>query len=236
MPLRVVLSHPSHPGNIGAAARAMKTMGCSDLALVRPRHFPDPDATAMSAGAEDVLAAARVFDSLEAALAGCTLAAGFSARGRDLSHPPVALRDAAPELVAASTNATVALVFGNETSGLSNEELLRCQRLVHIPANPEYSSLNLAAAVMVACYEIATTSGAHALPASGTGEPATHDDIEGFIAHLQASVVEAGYIDPANPGRFMERMRRLFARSGLEREEVRVMRGMLAAFERRMRR
>ena len=236
MPLRVVLSHPSHPGNIGAAARAMKTMGYADLALVRPRHFPDPDATAMAAGADDVLAGARLFDSLEAALAGCTLAAGFSARGRDLSHPPVALREAAPELVAVAADATVALVFGNETSGLSNEELLRCQRLVHIPANPAYSSLNLAAAVMVACYELATTSAAHALPPSGGGEAATHADIEGFIAHLQSSVVESGYVDPANPGRFAERMRRLFARSGLEREEVRVMRGMLAAFERKMRR
>jgi tRNA/rRNA methyltransferase len=236
MPLRVVLSHPSHPGNIGAAARAMKTMGFAELALVRPRHFPDPDATAMAAGADDVLASARVLDSLEAALAGCTLAAGFSARGRDLSHPPVALREAAPELAAAAASGTVALVFGNETSGLTNEELLRCQRLVHIPANAAYSSLNLAAAVMVACYELATTSGAHALPPSGAGEAATRDDVEGFIAHLRSSVVEAGYIDPANPGRFMERMRRLFARSGLEREEVRVMRGMLAAFEKKMRR
>jgi tRNA/rRNA methyltransferase len=236
MPLRVVLSHPSHPGNIGAAARAMKTMGFTDLALVRPRHFPDPDATAMAAGADDVLAAARVFDSLEAAIADCTLVAGFSARGRDLSHPPVALRDAAPELAGMASKGTVALVFGKETSGLSNDELLRCQRLVHIPANPAYSSLNLAAAVMVACYELATTSGTHALPASGEGEAATGADVEGFIAHLESSVVEAGYLDPANPGRFTERMRRLFARSGLEREEVRVMRGMLAAFEKKMRR
>jgi len=236
VPLRIVLSHPSHPGNIGAAARAMKTMGYRELALVAPRHFPDPDATAMAAGAADLLSTASVFDTLEGALAGCTLAAGFSARGRDLSHPPVALREAAPELVSAAMQGTVALVFGNETSGLSNDELLRCQRLVHIPANPAYSSLNLAAAVMVACYELATASGVHALPPSGAGEPASLDDVEGFIAHLESSVVEAGYIDPANPGRFMERMRRLFARSGLEREEVRMMRGMLAAFERKMRR
>src|SRR5688572_22534665 len=236
MPVRIVLSHPSHPGNIGAAARAMKTMGFADLALVAPRHFPDPDATAMAAGAADVLAAARVFDSLEGALAGCMLAAGFSARGRELSHPPVALREAAPELAAAALAGTVALVFGNETSGLSNEELLRCQRLVHIPANPAYASLNLAAAVMVACYELATSAGAHALPASGGGESATSDDVEGLVAHLESAVVESGYLDPAKPGRFVERMRRLFARAGLEREEVRLMRGMLAAFEKRMRR
>ncbi len=236
MPIRVVLSRTSHPGNIGAAARAMKTMGFGDLVLVAPRHFPDPDATAMAAGADDVLASARVVDALEAALASCTLTAGFSARGRELSHPPVTLRDAAPEIVAASSKGIVALVFGNETSGLTNDELLRCQRLVHIPANPAYPSLNLAAAVMVACYEVATTSDAHGIPGAGAGEAATADDVQGFIAHLESSVVESGYIDPEKPGRFMERMRRLFARAGLEREEVRVMRGMLAAFEKRMRR
>jgi len=236
MALRIVLSRTSHPGNIGAAARAMKTMGFGELVLVAPRHFPDPDATAMAAGAQDLLAGARVVASLEAALAGSTLAAGFSARGRELSHPPVALREAAAELVAASGEGTVALVFGNETSGLTNEELLRCQRLVHIPADPAYPSLNLAAAVMVACYELATTAGAHAVPEAAAAEAATSDDIHGFLGHLESSVIESGYIDPGKPGRFMERMRRLFARAGLEREEVRVMRGMLAAFEKRMRR
>jgi tRNA/rRNA methyltransferase len=236
MPLRVVLSHPSHPGNIGAAARAMKTMGFADLALVAPRHFPDPDATAMAAGAADVLAGARVFDSLEAALADCTLAAGFSARGREVSHAPTSLRDAADDLLAAAAHGTVALVFGNETSGLSNEELARCQRLVSIPANPAYGSLNLAAAVQVACYELCATSGAHGLPPAGAGTPATGDDIAGLFGHLEACAVESGYLDPARPGRFMERMRRLFARSGLEREEVKLVRGLLAACKKRMRR
>ena len=234
--MRVVLCRPSHPGNIGASARAMKTMGFSDLALVAPRFFPDPDATAMAAGAADVLAAAHVHATLEGALADCTLAVGFSARGRDLSHAPVALRDAAPELLAADREGRVALVFGNETSGLSNEELLRCQRLAHIPANAGYSSLNLAAAVQVACYELATAAQSHALPPSGTGVPATGEDVSGFFAHLESSVAESGYVDPQNPGRFMERMRRLFSRAGLEREEVRVLRGMLAAFEKKMRR
>ncbi|MEO5693263.1 MAG: RNA methyltransferase [Usitatibacter sp.] len=231
--MRVVLCRPSHPGNIGAAARAMKTMGFVDLALVAPRYFPDPDATTMAAGAGDLLATARVHDRLEAALADCTLAVGFSARGRDLSHAPVALRDAAPEIVAAAGAGCVALVFGNETSGLSNEELLRCQRLVHIPANPAYSSLNLAAAVQVACYELAATAGPHPLPASGEGTAATGDDLRGLFEHLESSVTQSGYVDPARPGRFMERMRRLFARSGLEREEVKLLRGMLASFERR---
>lgn len=236
MPVRIVLSHTSHPGNIGAAARAMKTMGLRELVLVAPRHFPDADAVAMAAGAADVLQEARVVDTLEAALAECTLAVGFTARGRDLSHAPAALRELSPEILAASAKGAVALLFGNETSGLSNEELLRCQRLAHIPANPVYSSLNLAAAVQVACYELAASAGTHALPVSATADPATGEDLEGFFAHLQSSVHEAGYVDPENPGRFMERMRRLFARSGLERSEVRILRGMLAAFEKRMRR
>jgi tRNA/rRNA methyltransferase len=236
MALRIVLSHPSHPGNIGATARAVKTMGFADLVLVAPRHFPDADATAMAAGATDVLTNARVFDTLEAALADCTLAAGFSARGRELSHPPMALREAAPELTAAAASGTLALVFGNETSGLSNAELALCQRFVSIPSNPAYGSLNLAAAVQVACYELATTSVAHATPAGGAGTAATGEDIAGLFTHLEASAVASGFLDPARPGRFMERMRRLFARSGLEREEVKLIRGLLAAFEERMRR
>jgi tRNA/rRNA methyltransferase len=139
-------------------------------------------------------------------------------------------------MLATAEASVVALVFGNETSGLSNEELLRCQRLAHIPANPAYSSLNLAAAVQVACYELAASAGAHALPASAGEEAATREDVEGLVAHLEAAVRESGYVDPGNPGRFTERMRRLFARSGLERSEVRVLRGMLAAFEKKMRR
>jgi tRNA/rRNA methyltransferase len=228
--IRIVLSRPSHPGNIGAAARAMKTMGLADLALVAPRHFPDPDATAMAAGAADLLSAARVFETLEGALVEATLSVGFTARPRDLSHPAIALRDAAPEIIEAARNGRVALVFGNETSGLSNEELLRCQRNVTIPANREYSSLNLAAAVQLACYEMAVAAAAHPIAPREAGEPATGDDVRGLFEHLEATVIASGYIDPENPGRFMERMRRLFARSGLEREEVKVLRGMLASF------
>ena len=230
--IRVVLSRTSHPGNIGAAARAMKTMGFTDLTLVEPRHFPDPDATAMAAGAADILEGARVVGSLAAALADRTLAVGFSTRGRDLSHPPAALRSLVPSLLEEGDG--VALVFGNETSGLSNEELALCQRFASIPANPEYSSLNLAAAVQVACYELAVCAEAHPLPTGGAGTAATGHDLEGLFAHLEASTLASGYIDAAKPGRFMERMRRLLARTGLEREEVKLIRGMLAAFEARM--
>ena len=234
--VRVVLSRPSHPGNIGAAARAMKTMGLRDLALVAPRHFPDPDAVAMAAGAEDVLAAARVYGTLDAALADCVLAVGFTSRRRDLSHPTQALREAAPEILAAAGSAPVALVFGNETSGLSNEELARCQRLVAIAADPAYASLNLAAAVQVACYELATDSAAFDAPRGGAGSAATLEDLEGLFAHLEAVALASGYLDPEKPGRFMQRVRRLFARTGLEREEVKVLRGLLAALEAKVRR
>ncbi len=233
--IAVVLSRASHPGNIGAAARAMKTMGFSDLVLVSPRHFPDPDATAMAVGATDLLEQARVFTTLDAALADRTLAVGFSARGRELSHVAEPLREAAPDIVAAASLGPIALVFGNETSGLSNDELLRCQRLASVPANPAYSSLNLAAAVQVACYELATCDSAFRPPASGSGEPATRADVEGFFTHLEALAAGVAFLDPQKPGKFMQRMRRLFARGGLEREEVKLLRGLMNACDKALR-
>ena len=230
----VVLSRPSHPGNIGGAARAMKTMGFADLRLVAPKRYPDAEASALASGATDVLDAARVFATLEEALGDSVLAVGFSSRSRDLSHPARALREFAPEVLAAAARGPVALVFGNETFGLTNDELGRCQSLAMIPANPAYASLNLAAAVQVACYELATS--ARAFPA--TAEPprtaATVEDTEALFSHWQAAMIESGFLDPAQPKRLMERMRRLFARAGLEREEVKFLRGMLAAFEKRM--
>ena len=236
--LRIVLSHPSHPGNVGAVARAMKNMGVADLALVAPRHFPDPDAVAMAAGGSDLLGKARVSSTLEAALADCVLAVGFTARKREISHPAQSLREIAPEIIAAAAPARsrVALVFGNETSGLSNEELARCQRLVAIPANPAYPSLNLAAAVQIACYELALAADAFSAPRGGAGSAATIEDLEGLFAHLEESAIASGFLDPKKPGRFMERMRRLFARTGVEREEVKLLRGLLAAFDKPKRR
>jgi len=232
----VVLSRTSHPGNIGAAARAMKTMGFADLRLVAPRHFPDPQASALAAGAADVLGRARVCERLEDALGESALAVGMSARVRDLSHPARALREAAFDILAAAQRGPVALVFGNETSGLSNEELGRCGMLATIPANPAYSSLNLAAAVQVACYELASAAEAFAAPASNVRESATGEDTEALFAHWEAAMVASGYLDRAQPGRLMERLRRMIARCALERSEVKFLRGMLAAFEARMRR
>ena len=230
---RVVLARPSHPGNIGAAARAMKTMGFHDLRLVQPKSFPDAHSQALASGALDVLEGARVFDSLEQAIADSVLAVGFSSRSRDLSHAPRALREAAPDILGAAANGPVALVFGNETFGLTNEELARCQLLAMIPANPQYMSLNLAAAVQVACYELSSAAARFDAPSDQPRNPATVGEIEGYYAHLERAMIDAGFLDPAQPKRLMERIRRLYARAGLEREEVQFLRGMLAAFEKR---
>jgi tRNA/rRNA methyltransferase len=210
-------------------------MGFGDLALVAPRHFPDPDATAMAAGAADVLSRARVFETLEGALADCALAVGFSARARELSHAPLSLREAAASILEATQEGKVALVFGNETSGLSNEELSRCQRFVTIPSNPEYGSLNLAAAVQVACYELAVAASAFATPRARELDAASVGDVEGLFAHMEGAAISSGFLDPRKPGRFMERMRRMFARARLERHEVKLLRGLLSALEKKKR-
>jgi tRNA/rRNA methyltransferase len=223
----VVLARTSHPGNIGAAARAMKTMGISDLVLVDPRHFPHPEAEALSAGAADVLDGARVVPTLAEALADRVLAVGFSARGRDLSHPVRDWRSLAPEALAATAEGPVALVFGNETSGLSNDELLACQRHATIPADPAYSSLNLAAAVQVACYELAQAANAFPVAPRPARARATAADLEALHARLREVLVASGFLDPREPGRLDERMRRLAARLDLETEEVAILHGML---------
>ena len=234
--IAIVLSRPSHPGNIGAAARAMRTMGFGELRLVAPRRFPDPQATALATGALDVLERARVSSRLEEAIGDAVLAVGLSARVRDLSHAARPLREAAPAILEAAAGGPVALVFGNETFGLTNEELGRCRMLVTIPADPAHSSLNLAAAVQVACYELASAAAAFAPRATVARLPATTEDAEALFAHWESAMIESGYLDPARPGRLMQRLRRLLARANLERSEAKLLRGMLAAFQRRMRR
>lgn len=231
--VRVVLSHTSHPGNIGGAARAMKTMGLSDLRLVSPRHFPHDEAVARASGAEDVLVHARVVGSLAQALEGCVLVGAVTARRRDLSTDPRWARDAAAELIAATRQGEVALVFGNETSGLSNEEVALAHMPVMIPANPEYSSLNLASAVQILCYELRLAALDPGVPPAVTerGEPASHEDVERLVAHFERAMVNSGFLDPASPKRLIPRLRRLFARARVEREEVAILRGMLSAFE-----
>lgn len=230
--VRVVLSRTTHPGNIGAAARALKTMGLARLALVDPRHFPDPQAEAMAVGADDVLAAARVCTSLDEALAGTTLAIALTARRRDLSPRVLDVRDAARQAVdEAASGGEVAYVFGTEMSGLSNEEVLRCQRVAHIATNPAFSSLNLAAAVQIVAYETRVAVRGGGAPDTGRTPPATNEELEGLYAHLETSMAKSGFLDPHNPRRLLERLRRLFGRAGLESQEVNILRGMLTAWD-----
>ncbi len=225
--IRIVLVGTTHPGNIGAAARAMKTMGLSRLCLVRPRRLPDDQAAAMASGATDILAAASICATLADALAGTTLAVAMTARPRGLSHAPLSVRDAAGEVLANAASGAAAVVFGSETSGLSNEDVLTCQRIAHIPANPEYSSLNLAAAVQVLCYELRVAADRDALPAPSEFTPARFEDVERFFEHLECTLTEIRFLNPEHPKRLMVRLRRLLGRTRLEAEEIQILRGIL---------
>jgi tRNA/rRNA methyltransferase len=221
--IRIVLCRPSHPGNIGAAARAMKTMGLADLRLVAPERFPAPEAEWMATHAADVLAAARVHATLHEAIADCAAAFALSARPREWSPQVLDVRAAAAQ--AAAIDAPVAFVFGSESAGLSNDELFACQFLVHIPATPGSSSLNLAQAVQIVCYELHMATGA-SVPAMRTEKLATVQDIEGLYGHLEEAASSSGFLVPGS--RLRERWRRLFSRvPALEREEVNILRGLL---------
>ncbi len=227
--IRIVLCTTTHPGNIGAAARAMKTMGLSRLALVTPKFFPHEQATAMASGADDVLAAARVYASLPDALQGTTLVVGMTARARDLSHPMRPVREVALQVAQEAQEGEVALVFGTEMSGLSNAELDACQVLANIPAQPGFSSLNLAASVQIAAYELRQAL-LQDRGVVGRDYPlATHEEMEGFYQHLERVLYGSGFLNPAQPGRLMIRLRRLFSRARVEREEVSILRGILKA-------
>ena len=232
--IRVVLCRPSHPGNVGATARAMKTMGLTRLYLVAPASFPDPQATAMASAATDVLAAAQVSGSLAEALTGTVFAVALTARRRDLATEPCWAAEAAGEVVRqARVHGEAALVFGNETAGLSNAELALCRSWALIPTAPECSSLNLAQAVQILCYEVRRAAVDPGRPPRVTeaGAPASHEDVEAFLAHLEQAAVASGFLDPTAPKRLMHRLRRLFARAGLEKEEVNILRGLLASFK-----
>jgi len=240
--VRIVLSHTSHPGNIGAAARAMKTMGVSRLMLVNPKRFPDPEATARAVGADDILERATICSTLDEALAGTVFAVALSARSRNLGPEPLPARDAAGVILAqaaAAEGAEVALVFGNETAGLANAEVQRCQRTVFIPTSPDYTSLNLGAAVQLVCYELRLAAFDGRPPVEGKAIPftsprATNDDVERLYVHLENVMVATGFLDPAQPKRLLPKLRRLFGRSALERDEVNILRGLLDAIEKKI--
>jgi tRNA/rRNA methyltransferase len=244
---RFVLVEPSHPGNVGAAARALKTMGFSRLVLVAPRVANvqnDPEAIAMASGADDVLASAHVVPTLADALSGVQWSLALTARSREFGPPQLAPRAAAAHAREHAAHGDIALVFGNERTGLSNEDVERCSALAHIPANPAYSSLNLAQAVQVLSYELriayqqasddVASAGASASAAGGAGAGvggdasarAPSDEVERMFVHLENALIALDFLDPANPKKLMSRLRRLFARAGLEREEVNIVRGI----------
>ena len=241
--VRFVLVETSRPGNVGAAARAMKTMGFHDLVLVKPRYehvLMHEEAVAFASGAQDVLQQARVVNSLDEAIADCNVVAGLSARLREFSPPLMQPREFAASIsasMAASTAALTAeestlqaaLVFGNERFGLSNEQVERCNVLLHVPTNPDYSSLNLAQAVQIMAYEcrMATVSSTQMPSGIGfQGELAKAEQIEGLFMHLEQALIDIAFLDPAHPKKLMSRLRRLFSRSALETEEVNILRGI----------
>ncbi|KPK37577.1 MAG: hypothetical protein AMJ69_11075 [Gammaproteobacteria bacterium SG8_47] len=233
--VRVVLVETSHPGNIGAAARAMKNMCLEELYLVRPHVYPHAEASARASGADDILARARVCETLEQAVRGCSLVVGASARQRTIAWPVLTPRELAARMILASPAEPSALVLGRESSGLTNAELERCNFLVHIPANPAYSSLNLAAAVQVLAYELFVAADAGLSPPVSDSEQealASHEELEGFYAHLEQTLHQIAFLDPDNPRQLMRRLRRLYGRAGLKRMELNILRGILAATQR----
>ncbi|MBD7989125.1 RNA methyltransferase [Luteimonas sp. Sa2BVA3] len=236
--VRIVLVGTSHPGNIGSAARAIRTMGLERLVLVAPERFPHPDAVAMAAGADDVLAAATIVGSLAEAVADCALVLGCTARSRRIQLEELSPRAGAARLLdAALSGAPVALVFGRERTGLENDELQLCHAAVHIPANPDYSSLNLAAAVQVLAYElrIATLERAGLPTGGGDGHreaPASHAQLEGFFHQLGDTLDAIDFHKGRAPESALRKLRRIFLRCGLDEREVRLLRGVLADAQR----
>ena len=237
--IRVVLVGTQHPGNIGSAARAMKTMGLERLALVAPERFPDPQAYALAAGAADLIDRAEIFPSLAAAVADCRTVIATTARQRTVPMPGLTPREGARQGREAAALGPVALVVGRERTGLENEELQLCHAAIHIPANPGYSSLNLAAAVQIVAYEwrlagLEAAPAAPALPAD-TEPPATHAEMEGFFAHLFELLDQVEFHKGKDPAMVSQRLRRLFLRAQPDARELRILRGFFSDTQRLLR-
>ena len=234
MSVRIVLVGTTHPGNIGAVARAMKNMGVADLALVEPRHFPHKDATARASGAVDILKNATVSDTLAAALQDCVYVAGASARSRTINWPTMEPRQCAARLLEEGQAGPVAAVFGAEKYGLTNEHLDLCDTLLTIPTNPDFSSLNLGMAVQVLTYELRAAGIDRDLPTYEPDAPlATSADMEYFYTHLENVLTELRFLDPDNPRHLMRRLRRLFLRARPDQNELNILRGILTAVDRK---
>lgn len=231
--IKIILVNTSHTGNIGSAARAMKTMGLSQLVLVDPVEPPDGKSSALAAGAGDVLANAQIVNTLEEAVADCGLVVGTSARSRTLSWPMLEPRECGEKLVAELKNYPVALVFGRENNGLSNEELQQCHFHVCIPANPDYSSLNLAAAVQTLSYEIRMAFLNETRLPEVESEYPLSEELERFYSHLEQTLLKTNFIIPQHPGMVMTKLRRLFNRARPESQELNILRGILASIDKK---
>lgn len=237
MSIRIVLVGTSHPGNIGSAARAMKTMGLEELGLVSPERFPATEALALAAGADDVLAAARVYPDVRSAVADCGLVVGTTSRTRHLPWRVSEPREAACEIVAASASGRVAVLFGAERTGLSNDELEQCQLLLSIPTGPAYGSLNVAMAVQVVAYEVLLAQRDSAGAGADGGVPlASALEMERLYAHLEEVLEEIDFRDRTGEGYLMARLKRLFNRAVLDQNEVNILRGILTSVQGRRRR
>ena len=233
MSIRIVLVGTTHPGNIGAVARAMKNMGLDELALVKPKHFPHKDATARASGAVGVLKNALVVASLREALTDCVYVAGASARPRTIEWPSMGPRECAQRLQLESEVGSVAAVFGPEKSGLHNDDLDLCHTLLTIPTDPDFRSLNLAMAVQVLCYELRVAGTANAGPVvESEASPATAAEMEHFYTHLEQVMTDIKFLDTDNPRYLMRRLRRLFNRARPDKNEVNILRGLLTAVDR----
>jgi TrmH family RNA methyltransferase len=230
-PVRIVLIDPSHPGNIGSVARAMKNMALSDLVLVRPRSFPHPEAIALAAGADDILSGARIVDSVSAAISDCAFIAGTTSRPRSYHWEFTTPRDVAARIVAFADADRCALLFGSERYGLGTEDLDHCNVLVRIPANPEYCSLNLAMSVQLLAYEIFMAREQPRSHMQLEMPLAPSGDVEHFYGHLQRVLEEIDLAD--RTGYLMQRLRRLFNRAQLDQNELNIMRGILSAVQKR---
>lgn len=229
--IRIVLVQTFHPGNIGAAARAMKNMGLSQLYLVDPRVFPDPEAESRAAGAKDLLANAVVVDSVEEAIADCQLVIGTSARERSYDLPLLDLETAADQVVQESASGQIAILFGRETMGLNNAEMLMCNRHLYIDANPEYPVLNVAQAIQLVCYELRRAARkSDGRPAEPAPYPRQHEMVL-FYEHLERVLRVTNFIIPQHEGRVMDKLKRYFNRSRPEKTELGMLRGILASVE-----
>ncbi len=227
--IRIVMIATSHPGNIGAAARAMKNMSLDQLCLVTPKRYPSEEAVARASGADDLLARAKVYESLDAALVGCRYVVGASARLRTVEWPLLEPRSCAEKMVSEAEAGEVALLFGREHSGLTNEELNRCHHLVHIPTNPEYSSLNIAAAVQVLAYELLLASRQERAINEMLNPVATAEQMAGFYQHLEQALVDIGFSDPRKSDKLLRRLHLLFNRARPDVDELNILRGILSA-------